>query len=868
MELLNKLKLNSSTIKVGDSYKATFPDKSGTIAFTDDIEPLKTKTYQCPEVAAENDTVTWNLELEDVYQSTPFVQVFDGENKIVNPEVTYNLSASPQVLSISFDGVEKISVGEFSAVVTIPFSVTTTIPDTVVTTNTDQGISGTKNFTGTLQYNGSEVAKKSEIPSLTGYATEEFVANCVNAVEIPDVSSFITKDVDNLANYTTSTTLESTYAKKSDVDGKYLPLSEASGTQNINYNVAGCITAGGFKSNEVTIGYGSIQFNEIPEYTGTEDISWKNFSSEDFVTKEAVEELVSSCYLPASLSCVVGYDKGVYECVFFNDAVSIRNVLRVGESDCSDGCGGKIEIYAPDGNVSVRLYCGASSFDHYPRYTGSNCSILTLDSNNFVTKQYVDIGISNASCGVVVAEDFSSKTVAGSIYLCGKSIDVYTPLIIGSGCACVGLKGSDIHLESVSGGIVFDANHDIRFSKIPVAPAVACGYVNLATEEYVDEATKHLVTKSVQNPATEDGLWTITLENEYTSAPFVQVFNGENKIVYPSVKFIAPSSLELEFEGKTSLAEGEFTAVISMPFTSTVELDETVVTINSDQGISGVKNFTGTLQYKGTEVATVDNLSTVEADVKSYVDEEISTKIASVYRFKGDSAYASLPTNASVGDVYNLTTASGDYKIGDNVAWTGTSWDKLAATVDLSGYLTTSTASSTYLTTSTASSTYLTKTSASSTYATKTDALSKSSTTAQTIAGPVTFNGAVSVSSLEVDSLDLATLNISEEITVNDVAVSESIVDLQNKSGVVTAILSAATPTNGEATWEITINSDSAKTVIAPPNVVITDITGDKEKYILAQVEWLENKVYITFATDTAVADNTYKVYITNIQLS
>lgn len=68
----------------------------------------------------------------------------------------------------------------------------------------------------------------------------------------------------------------------------------------------------------------------------------------------------------------------------------------------------------------------------------------------------------------------------------------------------------------------------------------------------------------------------------------------------------------------------------------------------------------------------------------AYTKTEIESKIASVYKYKGSVAnYASLPTtDLTIGDVYNVEDT------GDNYAWTGTEWDKLAGTIDLSNYAT------------------------------------------------------------------------------------------------------------------------------------------------------------------------------------
>ena len=79
---------------------------------------------------------------------------------------------------------------------------------------------------------------------------------------------------------------------------------------------------------------------------------------------------------------------------------------------------------------------------------------------------------------------------------------------------------------------------------------------------------------------------------------------------------------------------------------------------------------------------------------KAEVDSAISSAVSSVYKYKGSVAnYASLPTTGlTVWDVYNVEDTW------DNYAWTGTAWDKLAGTVDLSSYLTKSEASTTYAT--------------------------------------------------------------------------------------------------------------------------------------------------------------------------
>ena len=82
----------------------------------------------------------------------------------------------------------------------------------------------------------------------------------------------------------------------------------------------------------------------------------------------------------------------------------------------------------------------------------------------------------------------------------------------------------------------------------------------------------------------------------------------------------------------------------------------------------------------------------------------VISKLTNVYTYKGTVANASnLPTTGQVaGYVYNVTNASGTpgtatyIPAGTNWAWNGSAWDPLGGTVDLSAYLTASSANTAY----------------------------------------------------------------------------------------------------------------------------------------------------------------------------
>ena len=95
------------------------------------------------------------------------------------------------------------------------------------------------------------------------------------------------------------------------------------------------------------------------------------------------------------------------------------------------------------------------------------------------------------------------------------------------------------------------------------------------------------------------------------------------------------------------------------------------------------------LKNKANKATTLSGYGITDA----YTKTEIDNKVSVVFRYKGSVAtYVDLTalTGMTIGDVYNVT------ETGDNYAWTGTEWDKLAGEIDLSAYLTSADASNTY----------------------------------------------------------------------------------------------------------------------------------------------------------------------------
>ena len=105
---------------------------------------------------------------------------------------------------------------------------------------------------------------------------------------------------------------------------------------------------------------------------------------------------------------------------------------------------------------------------------------------------------------------------------------------------------------------------------------------------------------------------------------------------------------------------------------------------------SGVLSATGGGTADSVDWSNVQNKPTNVSDfandsgfqTASDVQSAINSAVSSVLKYKGTVANReALPSNAEVGDTYNLQDTGG------NVAWDGTKWDDLGETVDLSGYV-------------------------------------------------------------------------------------------------------------------------------------------------------------------------------------
>lgn len=74
-----------------------------------------------------------------------------------------------------------------------------------------------------------------------------------------------------------------------------------------------------------------------------------------------------------------------------------------------------------------------------------------------------------------------------------------------------------------------------------------------------------------------------------------------------------------------------------------------------------------------------------DVDLSNYVTQD---QLSTIYKYKGSkTTFNDLPVvDVNIGDVWNVEEAHNNHPAGTNWAWTGSDWDPLAGTVDLSGY--------------------------------------------------------------------------------------------------------------------------------------------------------------------------------------
>lgn len=159
--------------------------------------------------------------------------------------------------------------------------------------------------------------------------------------------------------------------------------------------------------------------------------------------------------------------------------------------------------------------------------------------------------------------------------------------------------------------------------------------------------------------------------NDYTSAEKTKlsgIASGAQANVIESVKV-----------NGTALSVTSKAVNVTVP-TKTSQLTNDSTYVKKSEIPTKVSEFNNDMSY-----ITANNIIVM---LKDYA---LKSDVSSMYKYKGSvDSYAKLPTSGqTVGDSYNVKSADSSHGIikGDNVVWTGTEWDVLSGTVDLSGYM-------------------------------------------------------------------------------------------------------------------------------------------------------------------------------------
>lgn len=109
---------------------------------------------------------------------------------------------------------------------------------------------------------------------------------------------------------------------------------------------------------------------------------------------------------------------------------------------------------------------------------------------------------------------------------------------------------------------------------------------------------------------------------------------------------------------------------------------------DTGKGLS-TNDFTTLDKNKLNGVESLAQVNKIEKVLVNGIELPITNKaidviIGAVFRYKGSKpTFTELPLDAEIGDVWNALSTD------DNYVWTGTEWDKLGGTIDLSNYITT-----------------------------------------------------------------------------------------------------------------------------------------------------------------------------------
>lgn len=237
------------------------------------------------------------------------------------------------------------------------------------------------------------------------------------------------------------------------------------------------------------------------------------------------------------------------------------------------------------------------------------------------------------------------------------------------------------NVEAVLTGDITSHNHDSRYiSKSNTSTYTPTADYHPATKKYVDDTVAAVdVTEQISGKA----------DKTYVDSKL------DTKVDKEEGKGLSTNDYSDNDRQKVSNIVDYVTTM-----RSTTSMNTMGLSLDKKNVITGSIYTTGSITFnsassKSAGVLTASYFEKLDAlPSAEELDQKINTAIGSVYKVKGSVAnYEALPKdNVTIGDVYNLEDTGANY-----VATSTTpDWDKLSETVDLSGYLTKTDATSTY----------------------------------------------------------------------------------------------------------------------------------------------------------------------------
>lgn len=284
--------------------------------------------------------------------------------------------------------------------------------------------------------------------------------------------------------------------------------------------------------------------------------------------------------------------------------------------------------------------------------TGNITQLQTTVGEHTQSINTLQTSLSSKQNTAISIEGITAKTVEGALTEFNSEIDTLTSgLAAKANTADVVLK-TDISTSIPSAGAV-----DTKVaSEKAVADSLAAKQNTL---KYYSEGTNTVTIAPTSSSST-----TISLK---AGATGLELSMGGGDSPSPAAKFGILSEdtvgvgLEVSQGSVNIVAESGFKINKSSPIITTI---------------------VDSLESGGSEALPTANA------VKTAINQ-IKTDLGSALTYKGSvDTYDQLPEDAEVGDTWNVAQAYQTYPAGTNYAWTGTAWDALGGSVDLSGYQT------------------------------------------------------------------------------------------------------------------------------------------------------------------------------------